>query len=384
MRCTNVLDRPHHAHPLVQRQGVACQRPAPACQGREAFPERRVQPLPVRRLDPPVPVRAASQRRHPCRRAIHNSAVGRAPPSPLVTLDDLGAEKRAPWAQWGSSALARLHGVAKGLANGSNIGHQAIGAAQQRTVRGTAPHALAQAPEQRQVALLTDFPAEPQPGLHHHGQGHPHDAALFFHAQLIGLHLSQVAWLLDKILVHGLALTARASPPRRDGALIKPTCRHNRLHGPPMGEQGHDEHHRVGRGAQPIENGAFAGAEGLLTRVTDEPLLLLRMDTNIALADLTSGRAVPVGAECRRGVYDAPPGCAWKTLPGEVCLDPRLLYNCTAPRFGVELPFCASKPKYIQYLNLPKKYLKRLHMFNSAKWVMSKWHLDEQCHDDHF
>src|SRR5262249_49137302 len=27
-----------------------------------------------------------------------------------------------------------------------------------------------------------------------------------------------------------------------------------------------------------------------------------------------------------------------ETLPREVCLDPRVLYNFTAPRFGVELP----------------------------------------------
>ena len=44
----------------------------------------------------------------------------------------------------------------------------------------------------------------------------------------------------------------------------------------------------------------------------DEALLLLRMDTNIALAGLASGRAVRIGAECRREVHDAPPGCAWK------------------------------------------------------------------------
>src|SRR5262249_20941976 len=49
-----------------------------------------------------------------------------------------------------------------------------------------------------------------------------------------------------------------------------------------------------------------------MTRVADEALLLLRMDTDIAPADLASGRAVPVGAECHRGVHDAPPGCAWK------------------------------------------------------------------------
>src|SRR6516162_5997970 len=105
-----------------------------------------------------------------------------------------------------------------------------------------------------------------------------------------------------------------------------------------MGEQGHDDHDRLCRSAQPIEDGAFACAEGCVTRMTDEPLLLLRMDTDIALAALASGRTVLVGAACRRGVHDAPPGCAWKTLPREVCLDPRLLYNCTVPRFGVELP----------------------------------------------
>jgi hypothetical protein len=42
MRRTKVIDRPHQEHPLVQRQGVACQRPAPARQRREAFPKRWV------------------------------------------------------------------------------------------------------------------------------------------------------------------------------------------------------------------------------------------------------------------------------------------------------------------------------------------------------
>src|SRR4030095_1638250 len=46
--------------------------------------------------------------------------------------------------------------------------------------------------------------------------------------------------------------------------------------------------------------------------VADEPLFLLRMDTDIALASLASSRAVSIGAECGCGVHDAPPGCAWK------------------------------------------------------------------------
>src|SRR6266480_4924875 len=99
----------------------------------------------------------------------------------------------------------------------------------------------------------------------------------------------------------------RAGPPRRYGALVKPKRRHNRLRRTPMGEQGHHQHHGLGRGAQPIEDGAFAGAERLVTRVADEALLLLRMDTDIALACLASGRAMLIGAECRRGVHACPP-----------------------------------------------------------------------------
>ena len=42
-----------------------------------------------------------------------------------------------------------------------------------------------------------------------------------------------------------------------------------------MGEQRHDEDYGLGRGAQPIEDGPCAGAEGFVTLVTDEALLLL-------------------------------------------------------------------------------------------------------------
>jgi hypothetical protein len=79
-----------------------------------------------------------------------------------------------------------------------------------------------------------------------------------------------------------------------------------------MGEPGCDDHAGVCRGAQPLADDALTSAAGLVTRVTDDPLFLLRMDTDIARADLASGRAVPVGAECNRGVHDAPPGYVWK------------------------------------------------------------------------
>src|SRR6266571_9490081 len=89
-----------------------------------------------------------------------------------------------------------------------------------------------------------------------------------------------------------------------------------------MGEQGHDDHHGLCRGAQPIEDGTFAGAEGFVTRVTDEPLFLLRMDTDIALARLASGRTVPIGAECGCGVHDGPPGVVWKHAKRSIFVPP--------------------------------------------------------------
>jgi hypothetical protein len=47
MRRAKVIDRAHQEHPLVQRQGVAGQRPATTRQRREALPECRVQPVTV-------------------------------------------------------------------------------------------------------------------------------------------------------------------------------------------------------------------------------------------------------------------------------------------------------------------------------------------------
>ncbi len=52
-----------------------------------------------------------------------------------------------------------------------------------------------------------------------------------------------------------------------------------------------------------------------------------------------------------------------------------------SPRYSVDPTkywedFCAGKPKYIRYLNLPRKYLKRLRFFNSVKWEISRSQLN--------
>ncbi len=60
----------------------------------------------------------------------------------------------------------------------------------------------------------------------------------------------------------------------------------------------------------------------------------------------------------------------------------RVIYS---PRYWVDPKeywekFCASNPKYIQYVNLPRKYLKRLKIFNGARWHMARL----RCNDDIF
>src|SRR5262249_20269397 len=80
----------------------------------------------------------------------------------------------------------------------------------------------------------------------------------------------------------------------------------------------------------------------------DEALLLLRMDTDIAPADLASGRAVPVGAECRPGVHDAPPSCAWKHCHEKYVWTP--ICFTTSPHHGLVWCYHEGKLKEVNLL----------------------------------
>lgn len=62
-----------------------------------------------------------------------------------------------------------------------------------------------------------------------------------------------------------------------------------------------------------------------------------------------------------------------------------------SPRYTVDpeeywARYCASNPKYMQYLNWPKKYLKRLRMFNGAQREMARWHEPSNpwCNEDYW
>ena len=128
--CTKIIDRTDQVHPVLQRQGLACQRPATARQRCEAFPKRCVEPLHVRCIDHPVPLRPASERLHACRRAIDNAAFSLDHSPPLVALDNLSDQDMAPRTQPWPSTLARTRGIAKGLANRPDVRAQPIGTEQ--------------------------------------------------------------------------------------------------------------------------------------------------------------------------------------------------------------------------------------------------------------
>jgi hypothetical protein len=98
MRCAKGIDRAHHEYPLGQCQGVACPRPAPVCQWREAFPERRVQPLHVGCVDPPVALGVRAGVRKGCLRKLGShydiSNLAAAEGDGLYVLDELARQSR--------------------------------------------------------------------------------------------------------------------------------------------------------------------------------------------------------------------------------------------------------------------------------------------------
>jgi len=66
VRRATVIDRTHPDHPLVQRQGLAGQRPAPTRQWGEPFSARRIEPVTVaRRSAPPSAAPERSMRLSP-------------------------------------------------------------------------------------------------------------------------------------------------------------------------------------------------------------------------------------------------------------------------------------------------------------------------------
>jgi hypothetical protein len=65
----------------------------------------------------------------------------------------------------------------------------------------------------------------------------------------------------------------------------------------------------------------------------------------------------------------------------------RVIYS---PKYSIDpyeywKTFCSSNPWYVQYLNLPRKYLKRLKILNSARWELFRWKISKnRRNEDYF
>ena len=120
---------------------------------------------------------------------------------------------------------------------------------------------------------------------------------------MLQIHLA----LLDDVLMHLLAVVARAHQPGGYGPLIQATGGHERLGRTALAEPGEDQRHQVRRRSQPVEGRARGGGEGLATGRTAIPLLRLAMHADVPLSHLASGTAVRVMAELGLRVHRWPP-----------------------------------------------------------------------------
>jgi hypothetical protein len=160
--------------------------------------------------------------------------------------------------------------------------------------------------------LRTALTTQPQARLDHHGPRHPHEAALFLETELIGLPLSQGPWWFDQGLGHSLPLAPGAGLPSGDRPLVESKGGHNGLQRAAMGQQRHHNDDDLCRSAQAGEDRPFGCRESPTALATEESLVRARMEANIALTSLASGRARQMRAEYGCGVHDDPPGFVWK------------------------------------------------------------------------
>ena len=95
--------------------------------------------------------------------------------------------------------------------------------------------------------------------------------------------------------------------PRRDRPLVKPKGDDDRLQGAAMARSVSTSVTVSAGRPQAVERRPFRCGEGLAALRTDEALVLARVDTDIALAYLASGRTRQIRAEYKRGIHDHSP-----------------------------------------------------------------------------
>jgi len=84
-----------------------------------------------------------------------------------------------------------------------------------------AVHPLDELTKQCHIAVRVHRAREPQARADHHRQGHLPAAALVLDPQLVGLHLPEITWLFDEMLLHRPVLSTASRPPTGHGPLVE-------------------------------------------------------------------------------------------------------------------------------------------------------------------
>jgi hypothetical protein len=294
-----IIDGADQVHPPVQGVGLAGQGAASTTEAVEPLAKAGIESFNERHVDPTPSVRLLDEGLDLFGRALNDSSHD-AHDAPLgVLFDRLSDANVGPGSQPGTPGRAASDGVSEQLAQGGDVGRQAVGTEQDRLGQGRATEAdfLDQGRDQGQVALDRNHAAQPQAPLDHQGHGHPHHLALFFDTNLIGLHLTDFPWLLDQVFVHSLAVLPGPLVPVPDSSLIQAKGGNNRLHRAAMGQQRHHHRHHVLGFLQSVEWRPFRLRKRLAADVTDVTSFLPTMDTDLASSQSSSSGAVHIGAK---------------------------------------------------------------------------------------
>ncbi len=295
--CTEVVDRADQVQTVLQAGGLTSQRASTTDQSAQARAKGRVQAFNVSGMDGRGRLGLLQHGFDLGGCALHDPTQHTDDPMAGIPFDDLRNQDAVPRTQSRSARLARGQRFTQDLLNRADIGTKAIRAESQRPTQGAGSNFLHELNNQVIVALCTHRPTQPQAATHLQGTGQPDDAALFFHAQLVQLYLSQVTRLLHQVCMHACALLSRSHLPVQHGAFIQLKGHHDRLQRTAMRQQRDHDGHQLDRTMQAIERRPFPFTKRLLTDTTAVPSLFLTVDSDVALPTLASCWTVPIRAE---------------------------------------------------------------------------------------
>src|SRR6266403_2275154 len=208
MRGAEVVDGAHQIQTMLQRHCPARQRPTPPCQCCEPLAKGGIEPFDVGGVDDTVALRATPERLDARGRTRNNAPLNGDDALLLIAFHDLCDQDMPPRSQPGTPMGSRPRRVAKRLANRSDRGTQPIGTEQEWTRQRASTHPRDETTNARQVTVGAHGASEPQAGIDHQRQGHPHDAPVGLDTDLVGWYLPEVTWSLDQMLLDRLTLDA--------------------------------------------------------------------------------------------------------------------------------------------------------------------------------